>query len=57
MPKIFLPYSRAEVEKALSQMNPHKASGPDGLNAFFFQKHLDIISDDVCATVLAILDG
>ena len=47
--QLFLPYSRAEVEKALSQINPHKAPRPEGLNAFFFQKHWDIISDDVCA--------
>jgi len=38
-------------------MNPHKAPGPDGLNALFFQKHWDIIRDDVCAAVLSILEG
>ena len=55
--QLCLPYSKAEIEKALSQMNLHKAPGPNGLNAFFFQKHWDIIGDDVCAAVLWILEG
>ena len=38
-------------------MNPHKAPGPDGLNAFFFQKHWDTFGNDVCGVVLAILEG
>jgi len=33
------PYTKREVEKALAQMNPHQALGPDKLNTFFFQKH------------------
>jgi len=30
------PFTGEEIEKALAQMNPHKASGPDGFNVFFF---------------------
>jgi len=38
-------------------MNPHKTLGPDRLNAAFFQKYWDIIGDDVCAAIIAILNG
>jgi len=52
-----LPYHKAEIEAALAQMNPHKAPRPDGFNAYFFQKHWDVVGDDVAAAVLAILNG
>ena len=38
-------------------MHPHKALGPDGMNLFFCQKVWNVISGDVFAIVLAILDG
>jgi len=30
-------YTQEEVDRALMQMHPHKAPGPDGLKSFFFQ--------------------
>lgn len=51
------PYTRGKVEQALHQMHPHKAPGPDGMNAFFFQRFWHIVGDDVTAAVLAILEG
>lgn len=33
---LLLPYTVEEVRTALFQMNPSKAPGPDGMNAFFF---------------------
>ena len=32
-------YSPDEVRTALFQMHPSKASGPDGMSLFFFQKY------------------
>ena len=32
------PYTREEIVLALKHMHPHKALGPDGMNAFFFQR-------------------
>ena len=51
------PYTKMKVEKDLAQMNPHKAPGPDRLNAAFFQKCWDIIGDNVGAPVIAMLEG
>ena len=36
-----------EIRCALFQINPVKAPGPDGMNAFFYQKHWDIIGNDI----------
>jgi len=51
------PYTRERVDKALKQMHPHKASGPDGMNPFFYQKFWDSFGHDVSAAVLSILIG
>ena len=38
---------------ALFQMGPTKASGPDGMNAFFYQKFWHVVGNNI---VLAVLD-
>lgn len=38
-------------------MHPSKASGPDGMNANFYQKYWDVVGEDVVACVIGMLDG
>ena len=51
------PYTKEEVFKALSDMQPCKAPGPDGMHAIFFQKFWHIIGDEVFESVCKILSG
>lgn len=50
-------FTREEVEKALKQMGPLKSPGPNGFRAYFYQKYWNIVRDDACNAVLAILHG
>ena len=50
-------YTRAEVERAMNQMEPLKAPGPDELPPLFFQKYWRVVGDDVVATVLSCLQS
>ena len=50
-------YIVAEVEKALQQIHPSKAPGPDSLNPFFYQKYWYIVGGDVTKAVLGVLNG
>lgn len=50
----FLP---EDVEKALFQMGPSKAPGPDGFAAGFFQRHWALVKDSVTSAVLGFLNG
>ena len=45
-------FTQEEVKKALFQMNPTKAPGPDGMNPLFFQKYWHIVGTDVSDAVL-----
>ncbi|KAJ8448901.1 LOW QUALITY PROTEIN: hypothetical protein Cgig2_030757 [Carnegiea gigantea] len=47
--------NRAKVEKTLSQINPHITPNLDSPNALFYQTQWDIIGDDECSAILAIL--
>ncbi|XP_020266263.1 uncharacterized protein LOC109841729 [Asparagus officinalis] len=40
-----------EIKEALFQMNPDKAPGPDGFNAYFYQHNWSLIKDDVILAV------
>lgn len=46
-----------EVNKALFQIFPTKAPGPDGFPAHFFQPHSDVCGKDITAAVLRVVKG
>ena len=47
------PLFDAEIEMAVYQLGPHKALGPDGIPAFFYQKYWDIVRQDILNSVHA----
>jgi hypothetical protein len=51
------PFEAIEIEKALFDMKPSKAPGADGFTAGFFQKHWQLVKEDVTKAVLALLQG
>jgi hypothetical protein len=51
------PFEEKEVEKALFDMKPSKAPGVDGFITGFFQKHWQLVKDDVASAVLTFLQG
>jgi hypothetical protein len=55
--KLLAPVSNEEIEKALFQMGPTKAPGPDGLPALFYQRHWPILKEEVCGAVKEFLNG
>lgn len=50
------PFTENEIVKALRQMHPSKAPGPDGMNPFFYQKFWNVVSNDTVRVVLDILN-
>ena len=50
------PYTGDEVRRALYQMHLSKASGPDGMSPFFFQKFWSIVGHDVTSAILSALN-
>jgi hypothetical protein len=49
-------YSSEEVDLALSQMQPLKAPSPDGYVVCFFQKHWNMVGQQVRSAVLNFLN-
>lgn len=50
-------FTSIEIEEALKQMAHLKSSSPNSYGAYFFQHYWSIIGDDVCNTVLKVLNG
>ncbi|KAL5769486.1 hypothetical protein ACOSP7_013640 [Xanthoceras sorbifolium] len=50
------PFSEEEVKKALFQIYPSKAPGPDDMPALFFQRFWDVVGPDVTRTCLRFLN-
>ena len=46
-----------EVELALKQMVPLKASGPNGVPPLFFQNYWDLVKGDITNTILTFLNS
>ena len=50
-------FVKEEVDKALKQMDPLKAPGPDGLPPLFFQKFWSTIGEEVSQAILTCLNS
>ena len=48
-----MPVTNEEIERAIFQMGPHKAPGPNRIPAFFFQEFWDIVKQDILLSVKA----
>ncbi|KAL5545507.1 hypothetical protein UlMin_005194 [Ulmus minor] len=51
--QLLRPFSSEEIKKALMDMNPTKAPGPDGLPALFFQNFWDIVGEDITKVIVS----
>ena len=49
-------FSAEEISDALFQMGPLKAPGPDGFPARFYQRHWEVLKNDVVAAVQKIFE-
>jgi hypothetical protein len=54
---LLMAFTVEEVQRALRQMAPMKAPGPDGLSAGFFIDNWATVGEDVCNNVLNVLNS
>ena len=50
-------FQACEVQRAIKQMAPLKASGPDGMSHLFYQRYWNLVGNDVCQSVLNFLNN
>jgi hypothetical protein len=50
-------FTKEEIGVAIAQMAALKAPGPDGYTAEFFQKNWDTVGDEVCTSIIEILNS
>lgn len=50
-------FSIEEVATTLKQMSPHKAPGLDGFLAGFYEDNWEVVGEEVCKSILAILNS
>jgi len=55
--KLEKPFMGCEVKKAIFDIDPFKPLGPDGFQALFYQKHWDMVGDQLKHLVLNVLVG
>lgn len=51
------PFSKEEAKKALFDLSPSRAPGPDGFMAMFYQNAWDIMGEDVINVALDVLNN
>lgn len=51
------PFVTEEIQKAVKQMHPTKAPGPDGMPPLFYQHYWNTIHNDITSFVLDILNN
>jgi hypothetical protein len=54
--RLLFPFTKEEINIALSQMSPLKAPGPDGMSASFYQANWNVINEEVCEAALNFLN-
>ena len=48
---LLAPFTDVDIKDVFFDMNPHKASGSDGLGAKFFQAYWHTIGKDICLAI------
>jgi len=54
--KLLPEFNIEEIATSMQQMPPLKAPGPDGFSACFYQSNCTTVQQDVCTTILHILN-
>ncbi|KAF5464491.1 hypothetical protein F2P56_014564 [Juglans regia] len=53
---LMTPFNKEHIKEAIVQMNPLGSPGPDGFPAQFYQKHWEVVGEQVCNFALKVLN-